>query len=224
MIIASMSLAEVAAALRKDVAHLQRYVAQQHWTTEDSRRKNGGKGVVVESGEYTSPDRIQWHYVLTFASRKTTLYPLAWYFTQEGIHAMQVDAAGPATYLKPHVLDRYRLRYYKDAQVLDALAHMHTRNYDKACEPRPYQGKPAIATAIQDGFLLGDMIPVANVIRFHTFYDVQMGSKEAILKDMRRLLEWRRYYNAVTPISFGDQEKNYVNWGRGFELRLQKLR
>ena len=62
------------------------------------------------------------------------------------------------------------------------------------------------------------------MIRFHTFYDVEMGAKYPELKGMRRLLEWRRYYNAVTPNGKGDQQKNYVNWGRGFEVRLQRLR
>lgn len=41
---------------------------------------------------------------------------------------------------------------------------------------------------------------------------------------MRQRLEWRRYFAAVTPQGKGDPAKDYVNWGRGFELRLHHLR
>ena len=220
-----MSLAEVALALRKDVALLQQHVAERFAEVEERQRKQGLKGVVVEHGEYTSPDRIMWHYVITISSRKTTLYPMGWYFTQEGIHLMQIDQDGPATYIQPHVLERYRQRYFKDAEVLTAAGLFHQRNYDKACEPRSYLNNPdSIASAIEDGYLLGQLLKQENVIRFHTFYDVEMGAKYPELKGMRRLLEWRRYYNAVTPNGKGDQQKNYVNWGRGFEVRLQRLK
>jgi len=219
-----MSLAEVAAALRKDVAHLRLHVAERFADAEERQRKQNLKGVVVEHGEYTSPDRIMWHYVVTISSRKTTLYPMGWYFTQEGIHLMQIDDVGPATYIQPHVLERYRQRYFKDAEVLTAAGLFHQRNYDKACEPREYRNIPdTIASAIEDGYLLGQLLKPANVIRFHTFYDVEMGAKNG-LAPMRRLLEWRRYYNAVTPNGKGDPQTNYVSWGRGFEVRLQRLR
>lgn len=137
---------------------------------------------------------------------------------------MQIDAEGPATYIRPHVLDRYRQRYYRDADVLEALKHMHTRNYDKASEPREYKGKPAIASAIEDGYLMSDRVLNGGVLDYHTFYDVKMGAQEKALRDMRKLLEWRRYYNAITPKGTGDQKDNYVNWGRGFEVRLERLR
>lgn len=223
MIISSMSLAEVASALRKDVGCLQRHVAERFWDMEKRHRK-GGAGVLVQTGEFTSADRIQWLYVVTISARKTTLYPLGWYFTREGIHCMQIDAEGPVTYLRPHVLDRYRQRYYKDADVLEALRQMHLRNYDKASEPRSYQGRPAVASAIEDGYLLGDTVCNGVVVDYHTFYDVTMGAKQRELRDMRKLLEWRRYFNAMTPKGSGDQQSNYVNWGRGFELRLERLR
>lgn len=223
MIISNMTLTEIAAALRRDVVGLQRHVAQLYADMERRHRK-GGKGVIVQAGEYTSAEQIQWLYVVTISPRKTTLYPLGWYFTREGIHCMQIDAEGPATYLRPHVLDRYRQRYYRDADVLQALKHMHTRNYDKASEPRDYQGRPAIASAVEDGYLLGDTVFGGTVVDYHTFYDVAMGAKERCLRDMRKLLEWRRYYNAITPKGTGDHKDNYVNWGRGFEVRLDRLR
>ena len=223
MIISSMSLAEIAAALRKDVVGLQRHVADLYWDMERRHRK-GGKGVITQVGEFTSGELIQWLYVVTISPRKTTVYPLGWYFTSEGIHCMQIDAEGPATYMRPHVLDRYRQRYYRDADVLEALKKMHTRNYDKASEPRDYRGRPAIASAVEDGFLLGDRVFNGDIVDYHTFYDVTMGSKENLLRNMRKLLEWRRYYNAITPKGTGDQKDNYVNWGRGFEVRLERLR
>ena len=225
MIVSSMSLAEVASALRKDVAHLQQHVAGRFADAEQFQRKQQLTGVVVEHGEYTAPDRMQWHYVLTITSRKTTLYPMGWYFTREGIHLMQLDEHGPATYLQPHVLERYRQRYYKDAEVLTAAGLFHQRNYDKACEPRDYNDLPnTIASAIEDGYLLGQLHTVENVIQYHTFYDVEMGARHKSLKEMRRLLEWRRYYNAMTPKAKGDPASDHVHWGRGFELRLQRLR
>ncbi len=223
MILSSMSLTEIAAALRKDVVGLQRHVAGVYWDMERRHRK-GGKGVIVQAGEFTSEERIQWLYVVTISPRKTTLYPVGWYFTREGIHCIQIDAEGPSTYMRPHVLDRYRQRFYKDADVLEALKQMHVRNYDKASEPRDYRGRPAIASAVEDGFLLGDIVLNGDLVDYHTFYDVAMGSKERCLCDMRKLLEWRRYYNAITPKSAGDRKDNYVNWGRGFEVRLERLR
>ena len=220
-----MSLAEVALALRKDVAHLQQHVAERFADAEERQRKQGLKGVVVEHGEYTSPDRIQWHYVVTISSRKTTLYPMGWYFTQEGIHLMQIDQDGPATYIQPHVLDRYRGRYYKNAEVLATAGHFHLRNYDKASQAREYRGLPdTVASAIEDGYLLGQLLKDENVIFYHTFYDVEMGAKYPCLKGMRQLLEWRRYFTAVTPNGKGDPQKDFVNWGRGYEVRLQKMR
>ncbi|MGV9013776.1 MAG: hypothetical protein ACOH13_14375 [Flavobacteriales bacterium] len=216
-----MTLAEVAAALHKDVAHLRQHVAEQYWEVERSHRKRG-KGVVVHSGEYTSPDRIQWVYVVTLSPSKTTLYPMAWYFTREGIHSFQIDADGPATYMRPHVLERYRKRYYPHADVLGALLQMHTRNYDKACEPRHYRGRPAIASAVEDGYFLGDEVCKGTVVDLHTFYDVQMGAKEHSLRNMRKLLEWRRYLVATNP-NVGRSD-GYVNWGHGFPVRLERLR
>ena len=223
MILSSMSLTEIAAALRKDVVDLQRHVAGLYWDMERRHRK-GGKGVIVQAGEFTSAERIQWLYVVTISPRKTTVYPLGWYFTREGIHCIQIDAEGPATYMSPHVLERYRQRFYKDADVLEALRQMHVRNYDRASEPRDYQGRPAIASAVEDGYLLGDIVFNGDLVDYHTFYDVAMGAKDRRLCDMRKLLEWRRYYNAITPKGTGDRKDNYVNWGRGFEVRLERLR
>ena len=218
-----MTLAEIAAALHRDVQSLQYHVADRFADMERQHRK-GGKGVIMQTGSFTSEERIQWVYVVTVSARKTTLYPMGWYFTREGIHCMQIDADGPATYIRPHVLDRYRQRFYKDADVLEALEKMHARNYDKASEPRTYQDRPGIASAIEDGYLLGGTLWNGAVIDYHTFYDVEMGRKDPELREMRQLLEWRRYFNAVTPKAIADQTMNYVNWGRGFELRLERMR
>jgi hypothetical protein len=219
-----MSLAEVAGALRRDLSYLLGHVALEHVNKEVEVRKGNTKGVQVLAGEYTSPDGCQWRYVLAFSSRKTTIYPMGWYFDRKGIHLMQLDADGPATYMGPHVLDRYRQRYFKDADVLTALKEFHERNYDKASEPRNYKNHPnCIASAIEDGYLLGQMLNEENVVRYHTFYDVAMGEKIPDLKELRRLLEWRRYYNAMTPVRKKGGAQEYVNWGRGYEIRLERL-
>ena len=220
MIHSSMTLPEVAAALQKDVVHLQQHVADRLWDLERNHRKTG-KGVMVQCGEFTSAARIQWVYVVTISTSKTILYPLGWYFTTKGIHAFQIDAEGPATYLRPHVLDRYRQRYYRDADVMQALRQMHARNYDKASEPRDYQGKPAIASAVEDGYFLGDTVCDGTIVDYHTFYDVAMGGKEKALQNMRKLLEWRRYFVAT---SHKAKAEGFVNWGQGFPVRLERLR
>lgn len=223
MIRSDMSLAEIAAVLRKDVVDLQRLVAERYWELERNHRK-GGKGVIVQVGEFTSDDRIQWVYVVAISPRKTTLYPMAWYFTREGIHCMQIDAEGPATYMRPHVLERYRQRFYKTADVLEAMRQMHTRNYDKASEPRAYNGHPGIAGVVEDGYFMGESLFSGTVVDYHTFYDVAMGAKRPEMRNMRKLLEWRRYYSAMTPKGSGDQATDYVNWGRGYQVRLERLR
>ena len=71
MILSDMSLAEIAAVLRKDVGCLQRHVAERYADMERQHRK-GGKGVIVQTGEFTSADRVQWVYVITISARKTT--------------------------------------------------------------------------------------------------------------------------------------------------------
>ncbi len=222
MIVSSMTLDEVAAALHKDVVELQRHVAARYWEAERRHRKTG-KGVMQQVGEYTSTALIQWTYVVCISTTKTTLYPMAWYFTQQGIHAFQIEAEGPSTYLRPHVLDRYRQRFFPHADVLEALREMHKRNYDKASQPREYKGKPAIASAVEDGYLLGELVNKGTIVNFHTFYDVKMGAKEAILRDMRQMLEIRRYLAATNPRIHDNRSTNYVNWGQGFPLRLEKL-
>lgn len=222
MILSSMSVAEIAAVLRKDVVDLQRHVADRHWELERHHRK-GGKGVLTQFGEFTSLGRVQWMYVVTISTTKTTLYPLGWYYTRQGLHCMQIDADGPATMIRPHVLDRYRQRYFRDADCIGALLEMHKRNYDKACEPRDYRGKPAIACSVEDGYFLGDRVANNTVVDFHTFYDVPMGAKEKALRDMRKLLEWRRYFTATNPKIGSNQPDSYVNWGLGFPMRMERL-
>ncbi|MBL7951156.1 MAG: hypothetical protein JNM62_05505 [Flavobacteriales bacterium] len=215
-----MSLTEVVAALHKDVAELQRFVADRFWEVEQAHRRNG-KGVIQRSGEFSSSSRIQWVYVVVVSPSKTTLYPMGWYFTRQGIHAFQIDAEGPATYLRPHVLERYRQRFHPHDDVLNALRHMHVRNYDKAVEYREYKGRPAIASAVEDGYFLGEMCFNGALVDVHTFYDVAMGAREPALREMRKLLEWRRYFTATrqNPVRAG----SYMSWGLGFTTRLERL-
>ncbi len=222
MILSSMSLAEIAAALHKDVGELQRHVAGVYWEMERHHRR-GGKGVILKFGEYTSAALVQWMYTVTISPNKTTVYPLGWYYTRQGLHCMQIDREGPATYMRPHVLDRYRQRYFKDADCIGALQEMHKRNYDKACQPREYKGRPAIASAVEDGYFLGDRVEHNSVLDFHTFYDVEMGANYPELREMRQMLEWRRYYTATTPRIGNNQPDHYVSWGLGFPLRLERL-
>lgn len=222
MIVTRMSLPEIAAVLRKDVGDLQLHVAERYWELERHHRKSG-KGVLTQFGQFTSEGRVQWMYVVTISTSKTTLYPLGWYYTTLGLHCMQIDAEGPATYIRPHVLDRYRVRYFRDADCIGALLEMHKRNYDKACEPRQYQGKPAIASAVEDGYFLGDRVENDSIVDLHTFYDVQMGAKNPVLRDMRKLLEWRRYFTATATRIGSNQPDNYVNWGHGYPVRLERL-
>ena len=77
---------------------------------------------------------------------------------------------------------------------------------------------------MEDGYFLSDREVIDGVVDFHTFYDVQMGAKEHALRDMRKLLEWRRYFTATNPRIGNNQPDAYVNWGHGFPLRLERLR
>ena len=223
MINSGMHLGEIASVLREDVVHLQRFVAGRYADTEH-RQRRGGKGVMTQCGEYTSPDGVQWLYVVTISPVRTSLYPMAWYSNGEGIHGMQIDAEGPLTHLRPHVLDQYRARYCPDADVQDALRQLHWQNYDKASEPRTYQRKPSVASAVEHGFLLGCMLYDDTVVDVHTFFSVEMGMKKGHLRSTRKNLEWRRYYAAMAPkINSADTER-YLNWGLGFPMRLERLR
>lgn len=223
MINSGMTLADIAAALRKDVLVLQRHVAERFADMERHHRRRG-RGIRVESGEFTSPDEIQWLYVLTISPSKTVLYPLAWYLTKDGVHAMQIDAEGPMTYLRPHVLARYLERYLEDTDLIGGLKRMHLRNYDKACEPSRYKGRPAVASAVEDGYLLGCMIFRDTVVDISTFYDEKMAKKNPFLRRLRGFLELRRYFTATNPTSAKSTCNRYVSWGQGFPVRLERLR
>ena len=67
MIVSSMTLDEVAAALHKDVVELQRHVAARYWEAERRHRKTG-KGVMQQVGEYTSTALIQWTYAVCIST------------------------------------------------------------------------------------------------------------------------------------------------------------
>ena len=223
MIRSGMNLAQIASVLQKDVVHLQRHVAGLYADME-CRHRRGGKGVLTQCGEYTSPDKVQWLYVVTISPVRTSLYPMAWYFTGEGIHAVQIDADGPMTHLRPHVLQRYRKRHCPGVSIEEALRQLHWNNYDKASEPCTYQGSPSIASAVHHGFLLGYMVFGDSVVDMHTFFDVDMGMQRGYLRRMRQLLDWRRYYAAMAPKLNSSVTDRYVNWGHGFPLRLERLR
>jgi len=223
MITSNMLLSDIATALRGDVVHLQRHVAGRYAEMECGHRRNG-KGVLTQCGEWTSPAGVQWLYVLIISTTRTILYPMAWYFTREGIHGIQLEAKGPLTHLRPHVLDQYRDRFCPDVSVMVALRQLHWRNYDKASGPHAYQGKPGIASAVVDGYLMGNMLYNDTVVRMHTFYDMEMGMKRPDLREMRQLVEWRRYYGAMSPKAINADTGDYLNWGRGFPLRLARLR
>jgi len=223
MILSGMKLAEIASVLQKDVVHLQRHVAGLHADME-SRHRRGGKGVLTQCGEYTSPGKVQWLYVVTISPVRTSLYPMAWYLTSEGIQGVQIDAEGPMTLLRPHVLQRYRKRYCPEADILEALRQLHWQNYDKASELRIHKGQPTIASAVEHGFLLGCLLYNDSVMQVHTFYDVEMGMQDPELRPMRKLLEWRRYYAAMAPKLNSSVTDRYMNWGHGFPLRLERLR
>ena len=223
MITSNMHLSDIASALRGDVVHLQRHVAGRYAEMECGHRRNG-KGVLKQCGEYTSPTGVQWLFVVIISPTRTTLYPMAWYFTTEGIHGIQLEAKGPLTHLRPHVLDQYRARHCPDVDVMVALRQLHWRNYDKASEPHTYQGKPGIASAVEDGFLLGCMLYNDTVVQVNTFYDVEMGMSNRSLRPMRQLVEWRRYYVATAPKVIPSDADGYASWGQGFPLRLARLR
>ncbi|MEO7080558.1 MAG: hypothetical protein ABIY71_03485 [Flavobacteriales bacterium] len=223
MIHSGMHLGEIATVLREDVVHLQRYVAGRYADLE-RRQRRGGKGVMIQCGAYTSPDEVQWLYVVTISPVRTSLYPMAWYFDSEGIHGVQIDAEGPMTHLRPHVLDQYRARFCPTVDVQAALQQLHWENYDKASVPRTYKGAPSIASAVEHGFLLGVMVYSDTVVDMHTFFDVEMGMQHGSLRSMRQLLEWRRYYVAMAPKVISTETDRYKSWGLGFPLRLERLK
>jgi hypothetical protein len=50
--------------------------------------------------------------------------------------------------------------------------------------------------------------------------EAKLLAKLPALREMRKLLEWRRYFAATNPKA---KPSGYVNWGQGFPLRLERL-
>ncbi len=223
MITSGMSLKQVAAAARKDVGWLQRYVAGKHPELARFKPKRDSTEPQVFSGNFTSTKELQWAYVVTMDQRGITLYPLLWYATSEGVHAMQIDAEGPASYFRPHIPQRYIDRYCKKGDLATALRIFHRRNYDKACHPYTYKGdRDNYAAVIDDGYIAGEYLKDEAIVLYRTFFDIATGEKR--FGHLRQLVHWRPVLNAVEFEHVGRRETPHFAWCRGYALDMGRLR
>ena len=222
MITSNMSLCKVAAAARKDVGQVHRHAAEKHGDLALICRKGPNHSEVVRVGAFTSQKHLQWVYVITAVQGRITLYPLLWYVTSDGVHALQLDAEGPASYFQPHVVDRYILRYCKKDDLPTALRIFHRRNYDKACHPDTYKGdRDNYAAVLEDGYVAGEYLKKDAIVHYRTFYDMVAGHER--FGHLRPLLEWRDRMTSVVFDHTGRRETPHVAWCRGYPMRLEQM-
>ncbi len=224
MIRSGMTPTQVASAARKDVGQLRQHVLEKHADLVGLCPKTNSTEVVERGGKFSSTKGLQWVYVITAYKGSVTLYPLLWYATTEGIHAMQIDAEGPAQYFQPHVLDRYLKRYLHRKGGRDgAIRQFHKHNYDKVFQPDTYKGdRESFVAVIDDGYVVGENLRDQAIVYFRTFYNKTIGRKR--FGELRSALKWRALMKSIALEHKGRRDTPHTGWGRGYPVVFAPLR
>ena len=224
MIRSQMTPTQVASAARKDVGRLRQHVIEKHADMAGLCAKRNSNEVVEAGGSFSSSKGLQWVYVITAYKGAFTLYPLLWYATTEGIHAMQVDDEGPAQYFQPHVLDRYLKRYlHRKGGRIGAIRQFHKHNYDKVFQPHTYKNdRDSYVAVIDDGYVVGENLADQAIVYFRTFYNKAIGRKR--FGELRAALKWRSIMKSITFEHKGRRDTPHTAWGRGYPVYFEGLR
>ena len=220
MITSNMSLSKVAAAARKDVGQVQRHVLGKHPDFWERFSHAAQDELVLATGCFTSDKELQWVYALTAAKGRVTLYPMLWYLTRKGVNAMQIDDLGPASYFQPHVMDRYVERFRKKGDPTAGMLAFQHRNYEKSCHPIEYNGDPdQFVAVLDDGYAAGAYLGDDAIVRYRTFYDMDMGRKR--FGQFRTGLEWSRRLQVLGMERTGRRNTPHHVWSRGYRVRVE---
>jgi len=219
MIRSTMSPAQVAAIARKVVGQVVRHAEAKHATLLRQCPPPDSKELLVRSGHCTTTKGIQWIYVVTATQGRTTIYPLLWYATTQGVCAMQVDAQGPASFFQAHVMDRYLQRYLRGGDLMNALREFHLRNYAKTFLPDDNKNDRLnyVATS-DDGYVAGELQREKAVVYFRTFYDERAGKRR--FGEFRAALDWQVVWHKVRLARMPRRDTPHIAWGRGYDLKL----
>ena len=222
MITSNMSLSKVAAAARKDVGQVHRHVAEKHadlWSLTTVHDKEP----IVRGGKFTSSKRLQWVYAASAFRGQVRLYPMVWYVSTEGVHALQIDAEGPASYFQPHVWEQYIGRFLKCGDLFDAMRRFIDREHERALFQHPYKGNPeGYVSLVEDGYIAGEYLKDDAIVHFRTFYDREAGHRK--FGHLRNSLAWRMCVGKLTLERTSRRETPHTGWCRGYELHLDQRR
>lgn len=221
MIVPTMTLPEVADAARRDLVHLQRRIERDRVRMERRHLRNGRHEPLAGFGEYTSPDQLRWMYVLTVTPRRTMLYPLVWYLSRHGLHALHIAEDGIDVHYAPGVLQRYREHRDPGADVLQALRNFFLRNHAVVAEPTPNAryGPKAIAGLLDQGLVLGVHDRESGIALFNTYVPAQQLRQEQ--EELALRLDLRRYFAHPTPDQV--QATRYFHELEDLMARLEQL-
>ena len=224
MIRSQMTPTQVASAARKDVGQLRQHVLEKHADLACLCPKVNSIEVVERGGTFSSSKGLQWVYVIAAYKGTFTLYPLLWYATTEGIHAMQIDAEGPAQYFQPHVLDRYLNRYlHRKGGRIGAIRQFHKHNYEKVFQPDTYKNdRDSYVAVIDDGYVVGENLRDQAIVYFRTFYNQTIGHKR--FGELRAVLNWRSSMKSFAFEHKGRSDTPHTAWGRGYPVHFEQLR
>ncbi|MCB0782530.1 MAG: hypothetical protein KDC03_23825 [Flavobacteriales bacterium] len=207
---------QVVSAARRDMGSVKQQVAIQAphlWVRGEGRSPDAPYVdlLSLDTGRY-----MNWFVVATSSRAGVTLFPLLWYFTTEGLHAVQVDDRGPALYYQPHALDRV-LGSAGSSDIVHALREFHHRNYLKAFTIHPYKGDPEACVAVcTDGYLPGSRMGDSPIISISTFYDLVRGRRR--FGDVRQMAEWAQRLTILPDPGTPRISTPITAWGRGYSL------
>lgn len=216
MIRSNMSLAQVAAAARREVGQVRRHALEKHAELVAKCPGAKDRSSLRCSGHFTTAKGLQWIYVIEATQGRVTIYPLLWYATTKGNCAVQLDAEGPACFFQEHVMEQYLKRFMRRGNLLNALREFHLNNYSKTFHPDNYKGNPnTIVANSADGYVAGEFLRDRAVVFFRTFYDVVMGRKR--FGHVRPALEWQVLLHSARFEHTGRRDTPHIAWGRGYD-------
>ncbi len=191
MIVETMSLPELRKEIEKDLAVAQRKV-NYHWDIVRKMMRKTNMKAFIKYYTYFSPNKNNWIYGIRGFDYGTNhkYYMVVYYYTKEGITAVQITSSGALNVFSGHFFERYYGRLKMDVKVPTQwiIKFMETiRHYTDIKHKEISAGYYETMACIETGACLGYYDTVSNIYIYKTFIreDMLMGDqveKYAMLK------------------------------------------